>query len=324
MFLPSTLGFLTAFGPIITDFYLPSVPEMQTYFRTSPSAMSASLTAGMIGLALGQLLIGPLSDRFGRRRPLVGSMILFALSSVGCLFAPNVAVFNTMRVLQGLGGSGGVVLSKSIATDLFSGDRLTAFMAMLGAVTGLAPVVAPVLGGFVAAFTSWKGVFALLLVLGLLLAACTLRLNETLTTPRRAHGGLLPSYAMLGKVFRTRRFAFAALAVMAVHFAFFAYIASSPFIFQRLYGLSPFCFSVCFGVNALMIVAGAFLATRIRTRRTALRLSGVGFLAGAVSSPLVSLGDVMVTSSAILLAGAVATLGLIRVLVRELEAERRP
>ena len=123
-FIPITLGMLTAFGPFITDFYLPSIPEMQEYFKTSPSLMAMSLTAGMLGLALGQILIGPLSDKYGRKRLLVGSMLLFGISSILCILAPNIFLFNLMRVLQGFAGAGGLVLSKSISTDMFTGKEV--------------------------------------------------------------------------------------------------------------------------------------------------------------------------------------------------------
>ena len=113
-FLPVTLGMLTAFGPFITDFYLPSIPEMQGYFNTSPSLMAMSITAGMIGLAVGQIFIGPISDKYGRKNLLVASMALFAISSVLCVMAPNIFIFNLMRLLQGFAGAGGVVLAKSI------------------------------------------------------------------------------------------------------------------------------------------------------------------------------------------------------------------
>ena len=169
LFATITLGALTAFGPFITDFYLPAMPELVHYFQTSPAAVSSSLTASMTGLAIGQILIGPLSDKYGRRPLLIISMLLFAIASVACLFAPNIEIFNLLRVFQGIAGAGGVVLSKSIATDMFSGKELARFLAILGAINGVAPIVAPIVGGSMTSFTSWKGIFCALLAIGLIL-----------------------------------------------------------------------------------------------------------------------------------------------------------
>lgn len=369
-FIPITLGMLTAFGPFITDFYLPSIPEMQEYFKTSPSLMAMSLTAGMLGLALGQILIGPLSDKYGRKRLLVGSMLLFGISSILCILAPNIFLFNLMRVLQGFAGAGGLVLSKSISTDMFTGKELADFMAILSAINGIAPVLAPIIGGTMTNFTSWQGVFCLLLVIGLILMICSMRLRETLPPENRSQKNILHVYSNVFKVFHNRRFRLSTLACMASFFAFFAYISSSPFIFQQIYGLSPFEFSLCFGLNALMIGVGSGLATRFHHQNTALKWASIdlmisavlvaicqlfrlplavlmpcyiymllsfglmqpvataialdserenagaasamfgaaGFLAGAIVSPLVSIGDILVSTSCVILIGAFACL----------------
>lgn len=281
-FIPLTLGMLTAFGPFITDFYLPSMPEMQEFFHTSPSLMGMSLTAGMLGLSLGQIFIGPLSDKFGRKRLLVASMLLFAISSVLCIFATDIWMFNLMRLLQGFAGAGGVVLSKSISTDMFTGKELADFMAVLAAVNGVAPVLAPVVGGTVANFASWQGVFCLLLVIGLVLMVCSMRLRETLPPEKRSQKNVLRVYGNLFKVFRNRRFTLSTLAVMGTFFAFFAYISASPFIFQQIYELTPFAYSLCFGLNALMIGVGSGLATRFHHQNTALKWASINFMAAAV------------------------------------------
>lgn len=163
VFIPATLGMLTAFGPFVTDFYLPVLPEMSEFFHTSPALASLSLTTGMIGLAAGQVFIGPLTDKFGRKKILVGSMLMFAIASVLCIIALNIYIFNLMRIFQGLAGAGGIVISKSMSMDMFSGKELANFMAILGSINGIAPVCAPVIGGLMAGFTSWQGAFGLLL-----------------------------------------------------------------------------------------------------------------------------------------------------------------
>lgn len=163
VFLCLTLGLLTAFGPFVTDFYLPAMPSMAADLKTSPQLVSLSITMGMIGLALGQLLVGPLSDKYGRRGPLLASLAIFIVASLACLFAPDIQTLNVLRVFQGLGGAGGIVLSKSMSTDMYSGEELAKFMAVLAAINGIAPVSAPVIGGLLMSVTGWRGIFAVLL-----------------------------------------------------------------------------------------------------------------------------------------------------------------
>lgn len=378
VFVPATLGMLTAFGPFVTDFYLPVLPEMSEFFHTSPALASLSLTTGMIGLAAGQVFIGPLTDKYGRKRILVASMLMFAIATVLCIMAPNIYVFNVMRVFQGLAGAGGIVISKSMSADMYSGKELASFMAILGSINGIAPVCAPVIGGVMAGFTTWQGVFALLLGIGVILMLCSARLPETLLPAKRIHKNILHVYANLFRVFRNSLFSLSTLAEMASFFTFFAYIASSPFILQQVYGLSPLQFSLCFALNALTIGVGAAVAPRFRLTSAALRIGAggfvaaslclsvvlylhaplvavmggyvfllvcfglmqpgltataldaerqnagaasaifgaSGFVAGAVSSPLVAMGRIELTSSLIMVGGAVLCLMLVLPLCR--------
>lgn len=282
VFIPATLGMLTAFGPFVTDFYLPVLPEMTGYFHTTPALASMSLTAGMIGLAAGQLFIGPLTDKYGRKRILVGSMLLFVLASLLCIFSGDIFMFNAMRVLQGLAGAGGIVIAKSMSADMYTGRELASFMALLGAINGIAPVCAPVVGGLMAGVTSWTGVFAVILAVGIVLMVCSMFLPETLQPANRIRKSVIKVYGNLFRVFRNSRFTLSVMAEMACFFMFFAYIASSPFIMQQVYHLSPLGYSLCFGLNALMIGVGAAMATRFRSQGTCLRFGGLGMLAGTL------------------------------------------
>lgn len=282
VFIPATLGMLTAFGPFVTDFYLPVLPEMTGYFHTTPALASMSLTAGMIGLAAGQLFIGPLTDKYGRKRILVGSMLLFVVASLLCIFSGDILMFNAMRVLQGLAGAGGIVIAKSMSADMYTGRELASFMALLGAINGIAPVCAPVVGGLMAGVTSWTGVFAVILAVGLVLMVCSMFLPETLQPANRIRKSVIKVYGNLFRVFRNSRFTLSVMAEMACFFMFFAYIASSPFIMQQVYHLSPLGYSLCFGLNALMIGVGAAMATRFRSQGTCLRFGGLGMLAGTL------------------------------------------
>lgn len=282
VFIPATLGMLTAFGPFVTDFYLPVLPEMTGYFHTTPALASMSLTAGMIGLAAGQLFIGPLTDKYGRKRILVGSMLLFVVASLLCIFSGDIFMFNAMRVLQGLAGAGGIVIAKSMSADMYTCRELASFMALLGAINGIAPVCAPVVGGLMAGVTSWTGVFAVILAVGLVLMVCSMFLPETLQPANRIRKSVIKVYGNLFRVFRNSRFTLSVMAEMACFFMFFAYIASSPFIMQQVYHLSPLGYSLCFGLNALMIGVGAAMATRFRSQGTCLRFGGLGMLAGTL------------------------------------------
>lgn len=282
VFIPATLGMLTAFGPFVTDFYLPVLPEMTGYFHTTPALASMSLTAGMIGLAAGQLFIGPLTDKYGRKRILVGSMLLFVVASLLCIFSGDIFMFNAMRVLQGLADAGGIVIAKSMSADMYTGRELASFMALLGAINGIAPVCAPVVGGLMAGVTSWTGVFAVILAVGIVLMVCSMFLPETLQPANRIRKSVIKVYGNLFRVFRNSRFTLSVMAEMACFFMFFAYIASSPFIMQQVYHLSPLGYSLCFGLNALMIGVGAAMATRFRSQGTCLRFGGLGMLAGTL------------------------------------------
>ena len=168
-FLLTLLGMWTAFGPFVTDMYLPSLPSMGEYFKTTPSLVQLGLTASMIGLAAGQIFFGPLSDKYGRRSPLLAAMYLFIISTIGCIFAPTIEIFAILRLLQGIAGAGGIVISRSVATDMFTGKELAKTLAIIGAINGVAPVAAPIIGGGLTEGIDWKGIFWVLLALGIIL-----------------------------------------------------------------------------------------------------------------------------------------------------------
>lgn len=263
-FLLVLLGMLTAFGPFVTDMYLPTLPHMAGYFHTSSSMVQMGLTTSMIGLALGQLLFGPLSDKYGRRAPLLTAMWLFIGSTLLCIFATDIRQFVTLRFVQGIAGAGGIVISRSVATDRFTGTELTRMLALIGAVNGVAPVAAPIVGGAFCDSIGWRGIFCILLALGCLLLCGSFRLRETLPVERRstvAWGDLLRSF---GTVLRNRRYRACVLQLGFAQGVLFAYIASSPFIVQEHYGFSAFQFSICFAINAVAIGSAAALSVRFR------------------------------------------------------------
>lgn len=285
------VGIVSAFGPFVTDFYLPALPALGMYFGTSAPMIQLTLTVSMAGLAAGQLLIGPLSDRYGRKRPLLLSLLLFILSTVGCLRATTIGQFLLFRFIQGVAGAGGVVISKSIATDLYEGKQLARFFSLLSSVQGLAPICAPVLGGLLLTVTDWRGIFLVLLLIGVLLFIAVCGFHESIRTTNRNIWATFGSYL---PVIHNRDFMRYVLIQAMAMGVMFTYIAASPFIFQERYGLSPLAYSLCFGVNALGIMAGSLLIIRFRTTRQALLTGAQGFLVMALVVSGTLLGDLPV------------------------------
>lgn len=273
------VGIISAFGPFVTDFYLPALPALSLYFGTSRSLVQMSLTVSMIGLAVGQLFIGPFSDRLGRKRPLVASMVLFLAATAACLFSANIGQFLVFRFVQGIAGAGGVVISKSIATDLYRGRELTRFFSVLSSVQGLAPICAPVLGGLLLMVTDWRGIFWALLGVGAVLLAALGRFRESMLTENRSSGGATAIVKSYLPVIGNCRFMAYVLTQSFAMGVMFTYMAASPFLFQVRYGVSPLAFSLYFGLNALGIMAGSLLVLRFRSPERALRTATAAFLA---------------------------------------------
>lgn len=282
-FLLCLLGMLSAFGPFVTDMYLPALPQLQTYFSTDASTVQLSLSASMYGLALGQLFFGPLSDKYGRKPVIIVSLWVFILSTVACLFSTGIEMFVGLRLLQGIGGAGGIVLSRSIATDRYWGEKLAKMMAVIGAIQGIAPVSAPIIGGMMTDSLGWRGIFTLLLLLGVLLLLGSLMMRETLPAGKRTADGIVRTFASIGAVLRNRKFLSLLLQYGCCGGAFFAYIASSPFIIQQHYGFSAFGFSLIFAVNALVLGIGAGASMKFKTPRQSTFVGSVGLLAFSVA-----------------------------------------
>lgn len=279
------LGALSAFGPLSLDMYLPSLPALARDMDTSASQAQLSLTFCLLGLALGQLLAGPLSDVRGRRGPLLASLAVYFAASLACVYSPGIWVFCALRLVQGLAGAAGIVLSKAVVRDMYTGTELTRCFAMLMLVNGAAPVLAPVLGAQLLSWTSWRGVFLILAAIGaVMLASVWLWLPETLPRERRARGGLPHTLSAFRSLLQDRRFVGLALSQGFMYAAMFAYIAGSPFVLQELYGVSPQVFSLVFAVNGLgIILAGQTagkLAGRVREERLFAAGIGMGLVGG--------------------------------------------
>lgn len=282
-FLLILLGMLTAFGPFVTDMYLPALPAMAGYFATSSSMVQMGLTTSMIGLAVGQLFFGPLSDKYGRREQRLAAMWLFIGSTLFCLFARDIHQFVALRFIQGVAGSGGIVISRSVATDKFSGADLGRMLALIGAINGVAPVAAPIIGGALCDRIGWQGIFCILLAIGALLLAGSYRFRESLPATRHnavAWGDILRNF---GSVLHNRQYAAYVLQFAFAQGVLFAYIASSPFIIQEHFGFSAFTFSLCFALNAVAIGCAAALAVRFRRPEQGTRTGCIGMIGFAAA-----------------------------------------
>ena len=277
---------LSTFGPISLDLYLPSLPELATDLGTSTSSAQLTITACLLGLAVGQLIAGPLSDQFGRRRPLMIGLVCYLLASLACAFAPTIELLLVLRLLQGLAGAAGLVIARAVARDLYEGRALLIFFSRLILVSGLAPVVAPLIGGQLARVMDWRGIFVVLAGFGLLLVVAGLvGVPESLPPERRSAGGLRDNLVGFRELLGDRVFLGAAFASGLAGAAMFAYIAGATFVLQRIYGMSAQGFSYAFGVNALGIMALSQIGARLARSRPATQVLGAGLamnLLGAV------------------------------------------
>lgn len=271
------LGMLTAFGPFVTDMYLPTLPAMSEYFHTTSSMVQLGLTASMIGLAAGQLLFGPLSDKYGRRLPLIISMTLFAVATIGCIYSYTIMQFVGWRLIQGIAGAGGIVISRSVAADKYSGRELAKMLALIGAINGVAPVAAP-MGGFLAGSVGWTGIFWCLFVLGIILLLGSIHFEESLPVEDRKEKSWRSVFRSFIDVLRNSSYVCYTLQFGFAQGVLFANIASAPFIMQQHYGFSPLMFSICFGINAIFIVISAASAIKFRRLEQALHYGSTGMV----------------------------------------------
>ena len=274
------LGLMTAMAPLATDMYLPALPTVQVDLGISASLAQMTLTMTMLGMALGQIFAGPISDRYGRKWPLAAGMVIFTLSTVGCVWAQDIMVFLFFRFVSGFAGASGIVIAKAIARDVCQGPELTKFFAMLMMVNGLAPIIAPVIGGQILLFTSWRGVFVVLVAVGIFQLLATLIYKETLPADKRLKG-LRDSFAKFPMLLRNRYFLGHCLVQCFVFGAFFSYLAGSSFVFQNIFHVSPQMFSLIFGgIGAGLMLAGALPA------RLAGRVADVTMLQVSLMVPL--------------------------------------
>ena len=280
-FLVILLGVLSAFGPFVVDLYLPSLPQLAQFFDTTTSMTQLTLTTAMIGLAVGQLLLGPMSDKFGRKIPLIISLLIYIISTILLIFSPNIETMIVLRAVQGLSSAGSVVISRAVATDLYRGREMTRFFGLLMMINGIAPIISPILGSLLLEYIGWKGVFFFLAIIGIVVLLFCLRLKESLIIEKRLKGSVLSTFFTFGKIIKNRLFMSYVGIESFLLAAMFAYISASPFILQSFYGLSAFTFSFCFGANGAALVMGANIGGKL-SNRTALSFGVLGFGGGVL------------------------------------------
>lgn len=272
------LGGLTALPPLSMDMYLPALPQVTDALHSPAATVQLTLTACLAGMALGQLVVGPLSDRWGRRRPLLAGMVIYVLATAVCAFAPSAELLIAFRLLQGLAGAAGIVIARAVVRDLYDGVEMARFFSTLMLISGVAPIIAPVIGGQILRLTDWRGVFAVLTVIGTLLTLVVWRwLHETLPPERRHRGELSGTFGAMRVLLADRPFTGYVLSGSFAFAALFTYVSASAFVIQDIYGASPQTFSLLFGLNSIGIVGVGQLNGKVLIGRVAMdKVLGIG------------------------------------------------
>lgn len=282
------IAIIGAFSSLVNDMYLPTIPSMMKEFHTTPSMTQMGISMAMLGMGLGSVLWGSASDRYGRKPILIISLIAFVLATAMSLLSKNIIFFIICRLFQGLGAGGAMVLSTSIPADVYMGRQLAKLMAIIGAINGIAPAFGPVLGGFMADWVGWRGIFVVLLVIGLIMTFWTTRYNETLPPQRRLKVNSVSDYVKAYKsLFLNGRFMiYVTIKAVAIGLLY-AYISSAPFLIQSHYGFSAMTFGLIFGGNALAMSIGSSLALKFKVMKQGMVVGCIGMFIFAVAEAFV-------------------------------------
>jgi DHA1 family bicyclomycin/chloramphenicol resistance-like MFS transporter len=278
------LGAFVAIGPLTIDMYLPALPTITRELETTSAAVQLTLTGTLVGLALGQLVLGPLSDALGRKRPLLAGTALHVLASLLVIIAPNLAVLGALRVLQGVGTAAGAVIAIAIVRDLYDGRAAATMLSRLFLVLGAAPVLAPTIGGEMLRFTSWRGIFAVLAAYGVLMIVVGARaLPETLPPERRRSSGVRGTLRGYGDLFRDRTYVGLVLVAGLTMAGLFSYVSGSAFVYQGEFGLDEQQFGLLFGAGAFWLIAATQLNPVLLRRWGPAQILVAGTVAGALA-----------------------------------------
>lgn len=307
------LGAVVAIAPLSIDMYLPSLPTLQTHFAVDSAAVQLTLSTFFIGLAIGQVFYGPVSDRFGRLAPLYFGLTVYTLASLACVFAPTIEALTVARLFQALGGCAGIVITRAVVRDRFEPQEMAQALSMLLLIMGVAPILAPVIGAQLLVHFGWQSIFAVLVVFGLLCILAVYRGLEESWVPPAQPLRAADVLGIYGRLLGHRRFMGFALAGSSAQAGMFAYVATSAFVFIEIYGLAPSNFGWIFGLNAAgLIIASQVNARLLRRYRSERVLRGAlasNTLFGAAMLVLVATETGGIWGVAVPLFGAISSLG---------------
>ena len=281
------LGSFVAIGPLTIDMYLPALPTITRELETTSAAVQLTLTGTLVGLALGQLVLGPLSDAFGRRRPLLAGTALHVLASLLVIIAPNLAVLGALRVLQGAGAAAGMVIAIAVVRDLYDGRAAATMLSRLFLVLGAAPVLAPTIGGEMLRYTSWRGIFAVLAAYGVVMVVVGARLlPETLPPERRRSSGVRGTLRGYRELLHDRAYVGLVLVAGLTMAGLFSYVSGSAFVYQGEFGLDEQQFGLLFGAGAFWLIAATQLNPVLLGRWSPAQILVAGTVVGALAGGL--------------------------------------
>jgi MFS transporter, DHA1 family, multidrug resistance protein len=289
----ATIVLVTAIAPLATDMYVPAFPVVGRDLGASATQVQLTLTTFFVGMALGQLVGGPASDRIGRRKPLLVSLAVLALASAVCAFSPTIAVMMLARLVQGFSGGWAMVIARSIVVDLTRGAELVRAMNLVAGVSGIAPIVGPLVGGVILQFSHWRVSFWVLAALAaLMFVAVAVGVLETLPADKRHGGGLSHLVGTTKAVLRQRSFVGCLLVFGSSMGMIFAYVATSAFVLQSMNGLSPMVYSIDFAFNAVGLTVATLAAARLANRVSTRKVVGVGLAASAAAGVVLLVGAI--------------------------------
>lgn len=287
----AVLTTLSAIGPLATDMYIPAFPQATSDLATTPGSMQLTLTAFFVGSAIGQVVAGPLSDRLGRRGPLIIGILMCLVGSIGCMLAPHVTVLLVMRVLQGIGGGFGMVLGRAVLIDMTDGPELFRTMNLMQGIGGIAPIAAPLLGGLILLVGQWREVFAVIAVMSLVSLVGAIRLVPESLPPSRRHAGGLRTFLRHCATLLSRPVFVAYLLVNAFSaFALMAYVSASSFVVQSMLGYSSTAYSMLFAMNSLGMMGASLVSARLTGSVHPRTLIRVGLVLVSIASAALLIG----------------------------------
>jgi len=309
------LGGVCTIGPFSTDLYLPALPSIATELQAGSRSIQLTVTVFLAGLGVGQLFAGPLSDTFGRRRPLLAGLAIYTVASLLCALAPSAGFLIAARSLQGLAGAAGVAISMAVVTDHFRGGRAAHFLSRLALISGMAPIVAPIVGAQLLRVTSWRGVYYVLTGIGVVLVlGVALGLRESLPAERRTARGVTVAARTMSRLSRDGRFMGFTVTSALTYAVFFAYLSTSSFVLQDIYGASPTVFSLLFAANAVGMLLAAQLNGFLLARYSPRALLGVSLVsllaAGLALVAVTAIGGLGIAAVAVPFFVLVASMGV--------------